>query len=185
MEILTLFLIAISLSFDSFAVSVSTGLIENTIKFWQGVRIAIVFAFFQATMPVIGWFMGKGIEKYISQYDHWIAFGLLTIIGLIMIRESFKKEEAKTFNPLKFTTTIGMGIATSIDALVVGVSLAFVTKNIFLMILIIGSVTFLASMIGMLLGKKVSGKLGKRMEIMGGIILISIGIKILVSNLIS
>ncbi len=184
MDFITIFLIAIGLSFDTFAVSVTTGLTISHIRFWQGIRIAIILAFFQALMPFIGWLIGKQVENLISNYDHWIAFGLLSILGIKMIYESFSKdEENKKFNPLIIWVVIGMAVATSIDALVVGVSFAFIEINIYWSLLIIGFVTFLVSMIGMLLGKKVGSKLGKRMEIIGGIILIGIGLKILLSHL--
>ncbi len=180
-----LLLIAIGLSFDTFAVSVSTGLTVSQIKFWQGVRIALVLAIFQSLMPFLGWLGGIQIARYISNIDHWIAFGLLAILGIKMIVESFKNAEEKKFNPLIFSVLVVMAIATSIDALVVGVSFALISTNIYLAISIIGSVTFLVAMIGMLLGKNVNGKFGKKAEIIGGLILIGIGLKILLSHLLS
>ena len=185
MDYISLILIAFGLSFDTFAVSVSTGIKITYLKFKQALKIALTFGFFQALMPLIGWFLGVQIESYISNYDHWIAFGLLAILGLRMIYESFSKEENNTSaNPLNPVILIGMAIATSIDALVVGVSFAFMNMNIYLSVAIIGLVTFLVSMVGMLFGKKVGGKLGKRMEIVGGIILIIIGLKMLFSHII-
>lgn len=184
MEYLTIFLIALGLSADSFAVSISAGLSVSNMKFLQGVKIAFVLAFFQASLPAIGWLIGSGLEKYIAKYDHWIAFFLLSGLGIMMIIESFKaEEEKKNFNPLKFLTMLGMGLATSIDALIVGFTLAFVTEKIILTIFVIGAITFLVSMLGMLFGKKISGKFGQRMEIIGGLILIGIGVKTLISHL--
>ena len=134
-------------------------------------------------MPLAGWFLGSQVANLISNYDHWIAFGLLTILGIKMIYESFKNNPVKTdSNNLTLPVLVGMAIATSIDALVVGVSFAFVKLNIYYTILIIGATTFLVAMIGMLLGKKVGGKFGTKMEIFGGLILIGIGIKILLSH---
>ena len=134
-------------------------------------------------MPLAGWFLGSQVANLISNYDHWIAFGLLTILGIKMIYESFKNNSVKTdSNNLTLPVLVGMAIATSIDALVVGVSFAFVKLNIYYTILIIGAITFLVAMIGMLLGKKVGGKFGTKMEIFGGLILIGIGIKILLSH---
>jgi manganese efflux pump family protein len=186
MELITLILIAIGLSFDTFAVSVSTGLIINNIKFWQASRVAIILTIFQSLMPFLGWITGKQIEQLLSDYDHWIAFGLLAILGLKMIYESFNRKEGKsTFNPLKLTVIIWIAIATSIDALVVGVSFAFINMNIYLAMLIIGFITFLASMLGMLFGKKLGSRLGARMEIIGGLILIGIGLKILLDHVVS
>jgi putative Mn2+ efflux pump MntP len=184
MDFITILLIAIGLSFDTFAVSVSTGLVICSIRFWQGVRVAFILAFFQSLMPFLGWFAGKQVATQISDYDHWIAFGLLAVLGLKMIVESFKKEEQKTgVNPLKITILLGMAVATSIDALVVGVSFAFLEMKIYLSVLIIGIVTFLVSMIGMLFGKSAGGRFGRKMEIIGGLILIGIGIKILLEHL--
>lgn len=184
MDYITLFLIAIGLSFDTFAVSVSTGLILKKIKFQQALKVAFVLAFLQSLMPLMGWFAGKQISQYIGNFDHWIAFVLLSILGIKMIIESYKSEENdKNFNPLKFIVLLGIGIATSIDALVVGISFAFLQTNIWNAILIIGMVTFLVAMLGMLFGKKIGSKFGKRIEIMGGLILISIGLKILLGHI--
>jgi putative Mn2+ efflux pump MntP len=183
MHFLELILIAIGLSVDTFAVSISTGLTINNIKFIQATRVAIILAIFQLLMPLIGWFGGLQIEKLIGDYDHWIAFILLSSLGIKMIVDSTKNEIEKKINPLLFSVIVSMGIATSIDALVVGVSLAFLQTNIWLAIIIIGIITFLAAMIGMLLGKNVNGKLGKNVEIIGGIVLIAIGLKILFFHL--
>ena len=183
MGLLGMIFLGLGLSFDTFAVSVSTGLIKNSIKFWQAVRIASVLAFFQALMPLLGWFGGSQIAEYISSIDHWIAFGLLSIIGTKMIFDSFKTEDDKKMNPFLFKVVVLMGLATSIDALIVGVSLAFIEINIYQSVVIIGIVTFLAAMIGMLLGKSANGKLGKRVEIIGGLILFGIGLKILIEHL--
>lgn len=183
MTLFELILLAFGLSFDTFAVSVSTGLTISRIKFLQGVRIALVLAFFQSLMPLMGWLGGSQVEKYLDDYDHWIAFGLLAILGIKMITDAFKKSEEKNFNPMLFSVLVVMALATSIDALVVGVSLAFTNANIWLALLIIGAITFLVAMIGMLLGKNVNGKFGKKAEILGGVILIGIGLKILLGHL--
>lgn len=183
MGLLGIILLGLGLSFDTFAVSVSTGLINSSIKFWQGIRIAIVLAFFQALMPLIGWFGGLQIAEYISSIDHWLAFGLLSIIGAKMIIDSFKDEEEKKTNPFLFKVAVLMGFATSIDALVVGVSLAFIDIEIYQTIVIIGVITFLSAMIGMLIGKSANRKLGKKVEIIGGLILFGIGLKILIEHI--
>jgi manganese efflux pump family protein len=185
MELITIFLIAVGLNFDSLAVSISTGLIVNQIRFKQAIRIAFVLALFQGSMPFIGWFLGSQVKDYIIAYDHWIAFVLLFIIGARMIYESLKKEEdKKQLDPLKLSVMVGMAIATSIDALIVGVSFAFINVNIMFSVAIIGSLTFLVSMLGMLLGKKLGSFFGRKIEIVGGVILISIGIKILLEHII-
>ncbi len=184
MGVFSIFLIAIGLNFDSLAVSISAGLVVKNIRFNQAAKIAFVFAVFQGLMPFIGWFLGLQVRDLIKDYDHWIAFTLLFIIGARMIHESLKKEEdKKTLNPLKLFVMISMAIATSIDALVVGVSLAFTEVNIIITIAIVGISTFLVSMLGMLLGKKAGSMFGKKMEIVGGIILIGIGVKILFEHL--
>ncbi len=183
MQILEIVLIAISLSFDTFAVSVSTGVTINNITFWQGVRAAVVLAFFQAFMPLPGWFGGMQLEKYVADIDHWIAFGLLFLLGSKMILDTFKEEENKKVNPLLFPVLVWLGIATSIDALVVGIGLGLIQINIVLAIIIIGFTTFLAAMIGMLLGKNAKGKLGQKAEMLGGLVLIGIGVKILIEHL--
>ncbi len=184
MGILSIFLIAIGLNFDSLAVSISAGLVVKNIRFNQAALIALVFALFQGLMPFIGWFIGLQVKDLIKDYDHWIAFSLLFLIGAKMVYESLKKEEdKKTPNPLKLFVMISMAIATSIDALIVGVSLAFTDVNIVIPIAIIGALTFIVAMLGMLLGKKAGSLFGKKMEIVGGIILIGIGVKILFEHL--
>lgn len=179
MTILTLFILAIGLSFDTFAVSISSGIARKHIIFREAFIIASVFGFFQAIMPVLGWLGGLSIKGLIEPFDHWIAFGLLGAIGVKMIFESFDKDEEKQFNPLNPKVMITMAIATSIDALTVGVSFAIVEVNMLLAFFIIGFITFLVAMLGMLFGKKIGGKTGRRMEILGGLILIIIGSKIL------
>jgi len=184
MEFLTITLIALGLTGDTLAVSVSTGLTISKIKFQQALKIAIVLAIFQALMPLIGWFLGLQIKDLIKDFDHWIAFALLFAIGGKMIIESLKNDDSKKeFNPLKNSVLITIAIATSIDALIVGISFAFIETNIYLSVAIIGFLTFLVSMIGVLIGKKTGNHFGKKVEILGGVILIGIGIKILVQHL--
>lgn len=183
LDFITIFLIAIGLCFDSFAVSVSSGLMMKHINFFEAIKISFSLAFFQGLMPLLGWMAGRRISGYLINYDHWIAFGLLLLIGLKMIWESRKPEEDKTFNPLNFWFIIYMSLATSIDALIVGLSFAFLKTNIYVSIIIIGVVTFIAAMLGILFGKKAGAHFGKHIEIMGGIILILIGFKILIEHL--
>ena len=183
MDFFTLVLLAIGLCFDTFAVSVSCGLTINRIVFLKATRFALVMAFFQGLNPLIGWFAGIGVVKYIRDYDHWIAFTLLFIIGVRMIIESLKKVDKKKFNPTRFSTMIVLALATSIDALVVGVSLAFTRVNIYWACFIIGAVTFVASMLGIFFGKKTGERFSKKLEIAGGLVLILIGVKILIDHL--
>ena len=182
-EFITIFLISIGLCFDSFAVSVSSGLMMKHINFFEAMKISFSLALFQGMMPLLGWLAGKKISEYLSNYDHWIAFGLLLIIGIRMIWESQKHEENKTINPLNIWFLIYISLATSIDALIVGLSFAFFETKIYTSIIIIGVVTFIASMLGILFGKKAGAHLGKKMEILGGIILIVIALKILLEHL--
>ncbi|MCE1155922.1 MAG: manganese efflux pump MntP family protein [Bacteroidales bacterium] len=183
MNLYSLFLIALSLSFDTFAVSVSAGLCKKDIRFFPATRIALTLAVFQGAMPVAGWIGGSQFARIIGDYDHWISLTLFSLIGLKMIVEAFKNPDEKSFNPLQRTVILGIALATSIDALVVGVSMAFFTVDILLAATIIGIVTFFAAMIGMLLGKHVNGRFGRKVEILGGIILIGIGIQILFQHL--
>ncbi len=183
MEFITLFFLAIGLSFDTFAVSVSSGLLRKEIIFWQAVRIALILAIVQAIMPIFGWLGGLTIKNWIEPVDHWIALGLLTVLGLKMIIGSFKKEQEKKINPMDIKVVLGMALATSIDALAIGVSFALIDVNLILAVLVIGLVTFLASMLGILFGKKSGSHLGQRMEIIGGLILIAIGVKISLEHL--
>jgi manganese efflux pump family protein len=186
MSLLTLFFLAIGLSADSFAVSVSCGLSKSKITFFQATKIAFSLAAFQATMPVLGWFFGNEVKEFMITWDHWIAFILLTALGTKMIAEVFpEKKEEKKFNPLDLKILLWISVATSIDALVVGVSIAFMDisgRQAFAGIFMIGFVTFIASMLGILFGKKTGIRFGKKVELAGGILLILIGIKILLEH---
>jgi len=184
MEILTIILIAIGLSFDTFAVSISSGLILRRIDFLNATKIAITLALFQAAMPIIGWLAGSGIKAYAESFDHWIAFGILALLGGKMIYESFKTNpEDRSFNPLDIKVLVGMAVATSIDALIVGFSFALLDFKILMSVGIIGSVTYLVAMLGILFGKKIGSRNGQRMEMLGGVMLILIGLKILFEHL--
>jgi len=154
------------------------------IDFFDATKIAITLAVFQAAMPVIGWLAGSGIKNYAEDFDHWIAFGILALLGGKMIIESFKTDpEERQFNPLAFRVMIGMAIATSIDALIVGFSFALLNYRILVSVGIIGAVTYTVAMLGMLFGKKIGSRMGRRMEILGGVMLILIGLKILIEHL--
>ena len=180
-QFITFLFIGIGLSFDSFAVSVSCGLMKQEIKFKQAVPVAGSLAFFQAAFPVIGWFFGIKVNNLIASVDHWIAFGLLAFIGIKMIIEGIKPEGMlKSFNPFNLRILIGLSIATSIDALVVGLSFGFLDMPILFPVIVIGAVTFVASMLGMLFGKNVPAKRSHQSLILGGIILTAMGIKIVV-----
>ena len=180
---ITFLLIGVGLSFDSFAVSVSCGLMKQEIRFKQAVPIALSLAFFQAAFPVIGWFAGKTLHDLISSVDHWIAFGLLALLGMKMIMEGMKPNGTlQNFNPFRKRVIVSLSVATSIDALVVGLSFGFLELPILFPVLIIGAVTFIASMLGMLFGKNIPAKRSKQSLILGGIILFGMGGKILLEH---
>jgi len=184
MEIVTILLLAISLSFDSFAVSVCSGLNLPHIRFLQAAKIAVFLALFQAFMPLIGWLLGNSIKSLIEPVDHWIAFGLLSLIGGKMIIESFISSESREIkNPLHIKVILLLSVATSIDALAVGFSFATLIEKILVPVIIIGIVTFIASMLGILLGKKTGPTFNKYAEILGGLIMIIIGSKILIEHI--
>jgi putative Mn2+ efflux pump MntP len=184
MDFSYIFLIAVGLSMDSFAVSISSGLVLNRIDFRNAAKIAFSLGFSQALMPTLGWLIGVKIENYIRNFDHWIAFGLLFLIGLKMIVESLKSnEDDKNFNPLNPKVLLMISLATSIDALIAGISFAFIEYNWFLAGFIIGATTFVISMLGILFGKKMGNRLVNKMEIVGGVILIFLGIRILLQHL--
>lgn len=186
MEILTVLFLAIGLSFDSFAVSVCSGLNLPQIRFLQAAKIAIFLALFQALMPLVGWLLGNSIKSLIEPVDHWIAFGLLSLIGGKMIIESFiDSEQREIKNPLHIKVILLLSLATSIDALAVGFSFATLLEKILIAVFIIGSVTFIASMLGILLGKKTGPKINKYAEIIGGLILFGIGAKIMIEHLLN
>lgn len=183
MQFLILLGIAIGLSFDTFAVSVSAGISRQKIVFKDAVPVALTLAVFQAGMPLLGYLAGSQVEYLIRDYDHWVTLGLLSILGVKMIIDSFRKAQTIEIDRLGAMRILIMAIATSVDALVVGIGFAFIHINIYTAILIIGTITFLASMLGMLTGKAIGGRMGKRMEILGGLILIAIGIKILLEHI--
>ncbi|WP_423130459.1 manganese efflux pump MntP [Gaoshiqia sp. Z1-71] len=186
MNYATVFIIALGLSFDSFAVSVTSGLSLPRIRFFQAVRLAIILAVFQALMPLIGWLLESSVRHLIDPFDHWIGFGLLVVIGGRMIIENlFSKENREIRDPLNLKVAVVLAIATSIDALAVGFSMAILLDDIIPAVIVIGAVTFLASMTGVLIGKKTGPKINKYAEILGGVILVSIGLKILLEHLLA
>lgn len=183
MEIITIVFLAIGLSFDSFAVSVCSGLNLPHIRFFQAAKIAIFLAVFQSLMPLLGWLVGNSMKSVIEPVDHWIAFGLLSLIGGKMIIESFvNSEDREIKNPLHIRVILTLSLATSIDALAVGFSFATLLDKIVVAVIVIGLVTFIASMLGILLGKKTGPKINRYAEITGGLLLISIGLKILIEH---
>lgn len=183
MGIPEIILIGVGLAMDCFAVCISCSLVQKDIKTSDALKIAASFGFFQAIMPVLGWLLGLTFKDLIAGFDHWIAFGILGAIGLKMFIEAFKKDNKQELNITRFWVLISLSVATSIDAMIVGITFAFLELNILLTVSIIGLVTFMISMIGIYLGKKVTFINGKKAEIIGGLVLIGIGIKILIEHL--
>ena len=194
MDFLTLFILALGLCFDTFAVSLSSGMARCGHRLRTYFRFAIVLAFFQGAMPLIGWGAAARFHAHIARYDHWIAFGLLFLLGARMIREALTGDGGEPqCSPFGFKRNCLLGIATSIDALITGVALAMVSvrivpdytqgANMGLAALVIAGVTFFSSFIGLLAGRTAGRSLGERATFVGGIILILIGAKILTEHL--
>jgi len=184
MCITSIIFIAFGLAMDAFAVSISSGLTIKYLRIADALKIALFFGLFQAIMPIIGWSAGLSFRDYISSIDHWIAFTLLSIIGLKIIYESLKIEgKRQKLNPLNIYVLLMLSIATSIDALAVGLSFSCLRSSIILPSIIIGSITFLLSIFGVYFGNRFGNNLKKKVEIIGGLILIGIGIKILIEHL--
>ncbi len=176
-------LIAVGLAMDAFAVAVSSGVTLRKMKLRHAMRIAAFFGFFQALMPLLGWLTGRAFRQYICTYDHWIAFILLAIIGGKMIYEARRSRDEETVSdPLNVYVLFTLAIATSIDALAVGVTFSFLDVDIWQSIGVIGAITFVVSFIGTQLGKTFGHLFENRLEIIGGLILIGIGLKILVHH---
>lgn len=177
-------LIAIGLAMDSLAVSITSGLAMRELKISKALKIAIFFGSFQALMPIIGWLAGLSLTDLISGIDHWIAFGLLSLIGCKMIYESIRLESReKVIDPMNVYLLLMLSIATSIDALAIGMTFAFLEVSIVTPIIIIGIVTFLLSFLGVFVGNKFGHLFEKKIGIAGGLILIGIGIRILIEHL--
>lgn len=184
MGLLEIILIAVSLAMDAFAVSICKGLSMKKMDCKKAIIIALYFGIFQGGMPLIGYFLGVGFEESIRFIDHWIAFGLLAFIGGNMIKEALsKKEDDEVDDSVDFKTMIVLAIATSIDALAVGVTFAFLNVNILLAASLIAIITFVISCVGVKLGNVFGDKYEKKAELAGGIVLVLIGLKILLEHL--
>ena len=186
MDLITILLIALGLAMDCFAVSLGIGTSPVEKDARTVFRITFHFGLFQGLMTFLGWLAGSSVVNLISRFDHWIAFILLAWVGVRMIRESLsKKEEDNPCNPSRGKTLVMLSVATSIDALAVGLSLAFVDGSILVSSLVIGITSLLLSLFGLFIGGKLGCKFGKRMELIGGLVLIGIGIRVLVSHLLA
>jgi len=170
---------------DAFAVSITSGITIKHLKINNALKIALFFGSFQAFMPLIGWLAGLSLRDFISGVDHWIAFGLLSFVGCKMIYESIKLEPGeKKIKPLNAYILVMLSIATSIDALAIGVSFAFLKISIATPVIVIGAATFLLSFLGVFIGNRFGHFFEKKIEIVGGLVLIGIGIKILIEHLV-
>jgi len=186
MDYFTILAIALGLSFDTFAVSLSYGVIRSGILFRQASWVAIVLAVFQGGLTIAGYFLGSIISNALKTTDHWIALGLLTFLGIKMIVEGMKRtkeEETKNFSSFLVLLTIAVG--TSIDAFAVGISFALLDVQIWKAGILIGVVTFIASMTAIRIGKSAGERLGNKVEIIGGLLLIAIGIKIFLEHMLA
>jgi putative Mn2+ efflux pump MntP len=183
MDFITIVAVAFGLSFDTFAVSLSYGVIQNRILFRQAVRIALIMAFFQAGLLVTGYFLGSFITDEVKTADHWIALVLLSFLGIRMIIEGLRRKEDNEIKDYsKPLSLISVAVGTSIDAFAVGISFALLNIRIWYSGIIIGIVTFLASMTAIRIGKSAGPRLGNKVEVVGGLILIAIGIKIFLEH---
>jgi putative Mn2+ efflux pump MntP len=180
---ITIILIAIALAMDSFSASITRGFATNKpFPLIDALKTGFFFGLFQALMPILGWLAGISIIDFISDFDHWIAFGLLFFIGLRMIYESLSREAKQIVSSSSFKVLLVLSVATSIDALAVGLSLSFIEASIIVPAIIIGIITFSLSFLGVFIGKK-SGSYFEKIGVLGGVILIVIGIRILVEHL--
>ena len=184
MHLSTIIVIAVGLAMDAFVVSIASGGAYKQLHVRYALRLAIFFGGFQAFMPIIGYLAGLSIREYIQDYDHWIAFGILSAVGGKMIYESLKIESVeKNMDPSNIFVLLALSVATSIDALAIGITLSLITSYIIIAVLIIGLVTFVLSYLGIIIGKKFGHFFENKIEALGGIILIGLGLKILFQHL--
>lgn len=184
MDLVSILLVAVGLAMDAFAVSISCGLFLSSPKRINALRLATAFGGFQALMPILGYTGARFLANYIQQYDHWLAFGLLAGIGLKMIIESIRSTGCEQIvDATSARVILVLSLATSIDALAVGISFAFLNVQILMAAVLIGLITFGISLTGVLIGHRLGCYFGRKVEIAGGLVLIGIGIKILLEHL--
>ncbi len=183
MTLLNLFLIAVGLSMDAFAVSICKGLAMEKAPLKKAAIAGVWFGSFQALMPLLGYLLGNRFEKYITHIDHWITFGLLALIGANMVKEAFSKEEEKASSTMYFKEMFLLAVATSIDALAVGITFAFLRVDLLPAVCLIGATTFVLSALGVKVGNLFGSRYKSRAELAGGILLILMGVKILLEHL--
>lgn len=189
MSILEIWLLAVSLAIDCFTVSITSGIILHRIRWGILLKMAFLFGLFQAAMPFLGWLGASRFNHLIETYDHWIAFALLAFLGIRMIREHFKDEEERSFDPTRMKVILTLAVATSIDALAVGISFAFTgfrtLSSLLYPLTAIGIASFVISLAGSLIGVFFGKRFNLRVEIFGGLVLIGIGVKILFEHLLA
>lgn len=179
-----LLLIALGLAMDAFAVAIASSVVLGNVTGRQVFRLSFHFGLFQAVMPIIGWAAGRTVVEYVKAWDHWAAFALLAFIGIRAIRGSLREtEDPRMRDPTRGMTLVLLSVATSIDALAVGLSFAMLEVSIWIPVLVIGAVAAAMTVLGLALGRRLGPLFGKRMEMVGGLVLIAIGVKILVEHL--
>jgi putative Mn2+ efflux pump MntP len=184
MELITIVIIAFGLAMDAFVVSIVSGSAQKDLHIKHVLQIAFFFGGFQAFMPLIGSVAGLSFKGYIADYTHWVAFGLLGVVGGKMIYESFRiKSVERSLDPSKIYVLLALSVATSIDALAIGVTLSLITSSIITAVSIIGLVTFVLSCLGIYIGKKFGHFFESGIEALGGLFLIGLGVKILIQHL--
>ena len=183
-NLVTIVFIAVGLAMDAFAVSIVSGVVYKRLEIKHALRIAVFFGGFQAFMPLIGYLAALSVKEYITGYDHWVAFGLLSAVGGKMIYESFQiKPTNENFDPSNIFVLLILSVATSIDALAVGVTLSFIHNSIIIAVSIIGLVTFALSYVGVFIGSRFGHFFESKIEGLGGLVLIGLGAKILLEHL--
>lgn len=183
MSIIEILLISIGLAMDAFAVSICKGLAMKKMDWQKAMIIGIYFGVFQALMPILGYFLGTTFDEFITNIDHWIAFILLLSIGINMIKECFNKDVENNNDSIDVKTMIVLAVATSIDALAIGITFACLKTKIIFPAVSIGIITFILSVVGVKIGNKFGNKYENKAQITGGLILILLGIKILLDHL--
>jgi len=185
MSLAVLLVVALGLAMDAFAVAIATSIALGDVSRRQTFRLAFHFGLFQALMPVIGWSAGRTVADHIQAWDHWVAFAILAVIGLRSIIRAFSdhKEERQHDDPTRGLSLIMLSVATSIDALAVGLSFAMLRVDIWYAVLVIGMVAGGMTVLGLALGTRIGALFGRRMEAIGGLVLVAIGIKILVEHI--
>jgi putative Mn2+ efflux pump MntP len=188
MQYLSLLLVALGLSADCFAVAISTSITNRNLRLFHFSRISLTFGTFHTVMPALGWLAGYTVVKFVGGFDHWLAFVLLGFIGGKMVWSAFRKSEKNNrgtdvTNITRFLPLIIIGVATSIDALAAGLSFSFMETNLMLSCITVGVVVAGVALAGFFVGRKVGAKVGKRAEIVGGLILMGIGIKVVVEHM--